>query len=151
MASWTSLASDGWMASADVRNLRKVYDSVDDIDLFTGGILERNHKDGLVGPTFKCIIGDQFLRLKRGDRFYYEYGADPTTRFSEAQLQELRKTSLARLHCDNSNIKRVQPLVFRMPTRGNELVSCTDGSIPRVNLDVFRESDDGAAVRRRNN
>jgi peroxidase len=127
------------MASADVRNLRKVYDSVDDIDLFTGGILERNHKDGLVGPTFKCIIGDQFLRLKRGDRFYYEYGTDPTTRFSEAQLQELRKTSLARLHCDNSNIKRVQPLVFRMPTRGNELVSCTDGSIPRVNLDVFRE------------
>merc|ERR1719341_2314748 len=150
-SSFSSLSSDTWMASADVRNLRKVYDSVEDIDLFTGGILERNHKDGLVGPTFKCIIGDQFLRLKRGDRFYYEYGADPTTRFSEAQLQELRKTSLARLHCDNSNIKRVQPLVFRMPTRGNELVSCTDGSIPRVNLDVFRESDDGAAVRRRNN
>ena len=149
--SFSSLSSDGWMASADVRNLAKVYDSVDDIDLFTGGILETNHKDGLVGPTFKCIIGDQFLRLKRGDRFYYEYGDDPNTRFSEAQLQELRKTSLARLHCDNSKIKRVQPLVFRMPTRGNELVSCNDGSIPRVNLDVFRERDDGASVRRRNN
>ena len=149
--SWTALASDSWMDDADVRNLRKVYDSVDDIDLFTGGILERNHRDGLVGPTFKCIIGDQFLRLKRGDRFYYEYGDDPRTRFTEAQLQELRKSSLARLHCDNSKIRRVQPLVFRMPSRGNELVSCTDGSIPRVNLDVFREEGGGAAVRRRNN
>ena len=149
--SFSSLSSDGWMDSNDVRNLRKVYDSVDDIDLFAGGTLERNHRDGLVGPTFKCIIGDQFVRLKRGDRFFYEFGDDPRTRFSEAQLQEIRKASLARLHCDNSKIKRIQPLVFRMPARGNQLVSCNDGSIPRVNLDVFRENNDGASVRRRNN
>ena len=146
-ASWTSLASDGWMARADARNLEKVYDTVDDIDLFAGGILERNHRDGLVGPTFKCIIGDQFTRLKRGDRFFYEHGNDQTTRFSEKQLQELRKTSLARLLCDNTRIAKVQPIVFRKADRGNQLVSCTDGSIPRIDLGVFKDNDDGAEVR----
>ena len=54
-ASWTSLASDGWMARADARNLEKVYDTVDDIDLFAGGILERNHRDGLVVPPSSAL------------------------------------------------------------------------------------------------
>ena len=55
VASWTSLASDGWMARADARNLEKVYDTVDDIDLFAGGILERNHRDGLVVPLSSAL------------------------------------------------------------------------------------------------
>jgi peroxidase len=52
---------------------------VDDIDLFIGGILERPlfEGGGTVGPTFTCILGDQFARLKRGDRYYYEEGNQP--------------------------------------------------------------------------
>ena len=29
----------------------------------------------LVGKTFLCLIGDQFARLKKGDRYFYDLGA----------------------------------------------------------------------------
>jgi peroxidase len=51
-----------------------VYDTVDDIDLFIAGVSERPAKGAMVGPIFQCIIADQFLRLKRGDRYFYDLG-----------------------------------------------------------------------------
>jgi len=48
-----------------------VYRDVDDIDAFTGGLAETAPTDGLVGPTFACIIGKQFQFLKFGDRFFF--------------------------------------------------------------------------------
>ena len=76
------------------RSLRQVFNDDEDIDLFAGGSLEDPNLDGLVGQTFMCIIGEQFLRLKQGDQFYYEHGHNPKTRFSLPQLRELRKVFL---------------------------------------------------------
>ena len=79
------------VSSQHRRSLRQVYADDEDIDLFAGGSLEEPNLDGLVGQTFMCIIGEQFLRLKQGDQFYYEHGHNPNIRFSLPQLQELRK------------------------------------------------------------
>lgn len=85
-----------------VQKLRKIYASVDDIDLFPGGLAETPLKGGLVGPTFGCIIGRQFHMLRKCDRFFYE-NADPLIRFTSAQLSSIRKSSLAKIICQNSD------------------------------------------------
>ncbi len=58
-----------------ISRLRRVYRNVEDIDLFVGMFLERPAFNGaFVGQTFLCIIGDQFARLKKGDRYFYDLG-----------------------------------------------------------------------------
>ena len=57
--------------------MRSIYRSVDDIDLFPAGIAERPVPGALLGHTFLCIVGDQFARLKKGDRFFYDLGGQP--------------------------------------------------------------------------
>lgn len=113
----------------------KLYDTVDDIDLFIGAMSERLAPGALVGPTFQCIIADQFLKLKRGDRFFYDLAGQPSS-FTKGmkqskiwlwfdwfifnkildQLTEIRRASFARLVCDNSNVKSSQPLIFKTPS-----------------------------------
>merc|ERR1719228_510154 len=100
-----------------IEQMRRVYKSVDDIDLYLGGFLEAAHEDSILGPVFKCIIGDQFARLKKGDKFFYDLGVDQRRAFTLSQLDEIRKTSMARIICDNTDdIDRIQPLAFKMPT-----------------------------------
>ena len=50
--------------------------NVEDIDLFIGMIVESPNRSSkaLVGDTFLCLIGDQFARLKLGDRYFYDLG-----------------------------------------------------------------------------
>ena len=98
-----------------IKRLKQVYEHVDDIDLFTGGLSETPLQGALVGPTFACIIGIQFQKLKRCDRFWYENNA-AETRFSEAQLTEIRKMTLSKIICENCDIVGdIQRSIFDQP------------------------------------
>lgn len=54
-----------------VAKLSELYEHVDDIDFFPGGMSEYPLHGGVIGPTFACIIGNQFSRIRRCDRFWY--------------------------------------------------------------------------------
>lgn len=49
-----------------VGRLRIAYSSLEDIDLFPGAMAEKPVVGGIVGPTFACIIAQQFLNLRQG-------------------------------------------------------------------------------------
>ena len=59
---------------------------------------------------------------------------DSNIGLTEQQLDQVRRTSMARIICDNTDdIDRIQPLAFKMPTsRANAMWACTEGSIPKV-------------------
>ena len=78
--------------------------------------------------------------MRDADRFWFENGNDKESRFSLAQLDSLRDTSMARLICDNTDIKEVQPLAFRVDNGGfNSKISCDDINMLGVDLSLWRE------------
>lgn len=103
------------IAAPVIERLKRTYAHVDDIDLFTGGLVETPLHGGLVGPTFGCILGIQFRNLRMCDRFWYE-NADPLVRFTDPQLTELRKVTLAKVLCDNcDSVESEQRSAFDLP------------------------------------
>ena len=100
-----------------IEDLRKLYTDVDDIDLFIGGISEKPVGNSLLGPTFRCLVGDQFKRLQVGDRFFYNSLSNPG-RLTLSQLREVKKVTLARITCDNSDsVQSMQRRVFLQPSK----------------------------------
>jgi len=109
---------------ADIREkLRNIYTHVDDIDVYVGGLAETHVEGGLVGPLFAHMMAAQFRDLKRGDRFYFENGACETI-FTPAQLDELKKVTLASLLCTCTDSTTVQRKPFHPPGRDNPRLSC---------------------------
>lgn len=52
---------------------------MNEVDLFIGAVSEKPMEGAMLGPTFVCLVGDQFARLRRGDRFFYEEANQPST------------------------------------------------------------------------
>uniref|UniRef100_A0A4D5R9E2 Peroxidasin n=1 Tax=Scolopendra viridis TaxID=118503 RepID=A0A4D5R9E2_SCOVI len=111
-------------------NLQQLYGHPDNIDLWVGGISEDLVPGARVGPTFLCILADQFKRLRDGDRFYYE---NPGI-FKPEQLTQIKQSSLARVICDNGdNITQVTFDAFLVPQRQTPpYESCR--KIPNIDL-----------------
>ncbi|XP_067144092.1 uncharacterized protein [Centruroides vittatus] len=122
-----------------INRLKHVYENVEDIDLFTGGLVETPLHGGLVGPTLGCIIGLQFHRLRKCDRFWYET-SNSLVRFTEEQLTEIRKVRLSKIVCENSdNIDLVQRNALDLYDNFlNPRIPCE--MLPSIDLSKWKES-----------
>lgn len=111
---------------------------VDDIDLYTGALSEMPLNESILGPTLTCLLLDQFVRLKRGDRFWYE-NSGSFTGFTNEQLREIKKSTLARVICDNSdNVQYTQLYVMQSVDKNNPNVPCTD--ISSLDLNPWKDT-----------
>uniref|UniRef100_A0A336M809 CSON013346 protein n=1 Tax=Culicoides sonorensis TaxID=179676 RepID=A0A336M809_CULSO len=116
--------------------LKELYGHPSNIDIWVGGILEDQLPGAKVGPLFRCIMVDQFRRLRDGDRLWYENEKT----FNEEQRVQLEKTSLARVLCDNGdNITKVTENVFLLPKLQGGYVTCD--KIPSMDLRYWQDCE----------
>ena len=73
-----------------LHRLSGVYGHPGNVDVWVGGLMEDPVPGGRVGPTVRCLLVEQFRRLRDGDRFWYE---NPST-FSSAQLAQASRPSV---------------------------------------------------------
>ena len=90
--------------------LAAVYDHVDQIDLWVGGLAEDRLPGAMVGELFHAILCNQFERLRDGDRFWYEND------FQTWMVGWLQSQSLAKIIRRNTSIgDEIQDAVLVVP------------------------------------
>ncbi|XP_052079366.1 peroxidase-like protein [Mytilus californianus] len=119
--------------------LKELYNEPDDVDLFIGAMLEKDARFN-VGPTFQCLLGMQYQRIKCGDRFWYERPCEMFS-FTEAQLKSIKEnTRISKIFCRNLGINKIQDNMFLLPNRkGNNRILCDE--IPDIDLSLWLSAD----------
>ncbi|XP_011505664.1 PREDICTED: peroxidasin-like protein [Ceratosolen solmsi marchali] len=132
---------EGTVARDVISRLQGIYRKVEEIDLVTGALSETPLSGSVLGPTFICLLGRTFHNARFGDRYWYENGKTPGT-FTPEQLQEIRKTTMARILCDNGDrLKHVQPRAFILKDKFlNNMENCSMYQHHEINLLFWKEN-----------
>jgi peroxidase len=101
--SFSALTSDPVLQT----QLKTVYGTIDQVDLFIGGLAEAHAPHAVVGPTFQRIIGDQFSALRAGDRFFWLNQG-----FDSATTHMIANTTLADIILRNTDTTALEQHVF---------------------------------------
>ncbi len=112
-AEFDQITGDAATAAA----LRAAFGTVEQVDLWTGGLSEGLAPGAFVGTTFATILTGQFERLRDGDRLWYQnQGFDPET------LAEIEGTRLSDIILRNTDTAHIQDDVFVFfERRGSEV------------------------------
>jgi len=90
-----------------------VYATIDDVDLWIGGLAEEKVPGSQLGETFHKIVLEQFLALRDGDRFYYEARLEAMPEL----LAQIKDTSFSDIITRNTDIEYLQDDVFAAHNR----------------------------------
>jgi hypothetical protein len=90
------------------QELQKAYGSVDNIDVFEGGLAEDHVAGSDMGPLFTRILANQFVRLRDGDRYFYLNESFTTDELNIIQ----HGNTLGEVIEANTNITNLQNDVF---------------------------------------
>lgn len=131
---FSQITSDPTVAA----HLQQVFGSVDNVDLFIGGLAEDHAAGAMVGPTFQRIIAQQFENLRDGDRLWWQ-----NQNFDDATRQLIQNTTLADIEMRNTDTTVTQSDVFVAADRHPSNVAAEDPAKPQL---VMGTNDDNATV-----
>ena len=103
-ADFSELTSDPGVAA----KFASVYATIDDVDLWIGGLAEDIVSGSQLGATFHTIVLDQFMRLRDGDRMYFEERLAETPEL----LSQIKNTSFSEIIQRTTGIDYLQDDVF---------------------------------------
>ncbi len=133
--SFDQITSDPTLAS----ELQQAYGSVDQVDLFVGGLAEDPASGGsMVGPTFQAIIAQQFENLRDGDPLFYQNQG-----FSPQLMTQIQNTTLSDLIVRDTNTTAMQPDAFVATERHSSDVASPNTDAPQLVIGV---DTDNAAI-----
>jgi hypothetical protein len=101
--SFAELTADQGLQS----QLQALYGSVDQVELYVGGLAERHAGSALVGETFREILHRQFHALRAGDRFFWA-----SQGFEQDLAARIANTTLGEIIRRNSEVAQVPANVF---------------------------------------
>ena len=138
----TTDSQQGITSNAEVASrFAEVYESVEQVDFWIGGISEDAVNNGLVGELFNVILSEQFKNLRSGDRFFYLNDTEDL----EILAPELENTTLSGIIQQNTSEEIViQENAFLVP--GLAVETADDGGNENVNFTVSLSDVSGVAV-----
>ncbi|MEO1147726.1 MAG: peroxidase family protein [Cyanobacteria bacterium J06638_22] len=104
-------------------SLEQLYGTVDNIDAFVGILAEDLEPGSSVGETVGAILEEQFLRLRDGDRFYFENALLS----QEADL--IRQTTLSDIIRRNTDTTIIQDNAFSLTNSGSDEDDVLNGGL----------------------
>ena len=126
--SFDQITSDTTLAG----ELQQVYGSVDQVDLFVGGLAEDPASGGsMVGPTFQAVIAQQFENLRDGDPLFYQ-----SQGFSPQLMTQIQNTTLSDLIVRDTNTAAMQPDAFVATQRHSSDVASPIPDAPQLVIGV---------------
>eukprot|EP00668_Euglena_longa_P008637 GGOE01010402.1.p1 GENE.GGOE01010402.1~~GGOE01010402.1.p1 ORF type:complete len:1092 (+),score=344.30 GGOE01010402.1:41-3277(+) len=99
---WATLTTDTKLSKA----LQGVYPSINQVDALVGALAEVASR-GVVGSLTVASLKEQFLRLRAGDRFWYE-----NDQFDNSELGTIQTTSLTDILNRNTGVDWPYDLIF---------------------------------------
>jgi hypothetical protein len=104
--------------------LKNTFKDIDNVDPWVGFLAESHMSNSLFGESVMHIVGQQFLNLRDGDRFYYYNDLS----LDEDDIELIESSKLGDIVCRNSNVHHMQDNVFLaepMVLSSNEIVSAS--------------------------
>ena len=104
--------------------LASIYESIEDVDFWVGGISEDPVNGGLVGELFSKVLTEQFLNLRDGDLFFYLNDSSDLSILAP----DLEQTTLAQ--------------IIEQNTPGDVVIQENAFLVPELSVEISDSQDD---------